>query len=129
MKLTRSITFDPTRDARLLAWLDSKPAGFAPVVRDILYAAYRAEQSDGNGNNAGVGGGTSPIEPGQLYRMLDQVLTDLLDLSAIRQVVEAGVASAMAGAGAVTVSRSNGQLPLADAVDWLDTLNANLVIE
>jgi len=114
--LTRSITFDPKRDARLLAWLDSKPAGFAPVVRDILYAAYRTEQSDGNGNNAGIGGGTSPIEPGQL-------------LSAIRQVVEAGVTSAMAGVGVVTVSRSNGQLPLADAVDWLDTLNANLVIE
>ncbi len=88
------IYFNPERDAALLTWLAGQK-NKAAAVREALWAYIQAEA-----NHPAVPSqvpAQAIIDPVTIYQAIDAALAERLDLTVIRQVVEAAVSQSLAG--------------------------------
>ena len=106
------------RDGEAIAWLDTQKNISATVREALLF--YLAHQP-GNETPAS----TTPINSAAVYQAIDQALTERFDLSAIRQVVEAGVSNALSGLS-LSAARTS---PVDEEEDWLDEFDNTLLID
>ena len=115
-KLVRKVCFlSPERDALLLEWLAAQKNESA-FIRAALWAYF---------NQAGASAAEAvpaTVDPA----LIRQAVAEALDLTALRQVVEAAIRSSLPGQGSVLPASPEEDEAELDAA--LDDLNNNLVL-
>lgn len=88
------IYFNPERDEAILTWLAGQKNRSA-AVREALSAYLQIETS--HPATPSQVPAQAIIDPATIYQAIDAALAERLDLSIIRQVVEAAVSQSLAG--------------------------------
>lgn len=114
------VYFNPERDTANLRWLEQQQSKSA-AVREALRAYLQWQADDVASSEVTV---LATVDADTIYQAVDEALAERLDLTAIRQVVEAAVGNALAGLTLTQVSEVEDE-----ADDILSGLGSNRVIE